>query len=89
LLPADKSFLEHVFGVSHAPQHSISDREKEAAILVESREASGVSSGLGICFFWSAVRVFAFHGLPDLMRMSDEQGLDRTPISKTGREGVL
>jgi hypothetical protein len=70
-------FLEHVFGIGHAPQHSISDRKKESAILVESSEASGILAGLRIRFFRSAfsVFVFAFHGLFRLAGIGDTLGV--------------
>jgi len=37
LLPTDEGFLQEVFGVGHAADHPVGNREQEAAILVERR----------------------------------------------------
>lgn len=63
LLPAGKSFLEHVFGIGHAAQHSISDRKKKSAILVEGREDRGNFVRLWMVLRRVVTAVFVFHGL--------------------------
>jgi hypothetical protein len=62
-------FPDNVLGIGHAPQHSISERKKQSATLVESRQAIGVAARLQFRFFRSAfsVFVFVFHALPNLM----------------------
>src|SRR6266853_6754975 len=42
LLPANKSFLQHILCVSHASQHAVGDGEQKSAILLERRQPARI-----------------------------------------------